>query len=135
MTCHGEKVLLWSGRRRRELPKDKNIFQRMRDFIGGPATPKSRYVPFYVLSMRCNELLSGQVDTQNELSETNEDDYPLYTRKVLATSGKNRCFSQVEVELWFDHNKKVTKYKIQGGRWLNANEYAQEMARSNEQYR
>jgi hypothetical protein len=110
-----------------------NFFQRILNFFSGRATPKSRYLSFYVLSTRCNEPLMGQVDTQNELSQTDEGEYPLYARKVLATSGKNRCFSQVEVELWFNQNKQIAKHEVQGGRWLDADEYLAEVARSNEQ--
>ena len=110
-----------------------NFFQRILNLFSGRATPKSRYLSFYVLSKRCNEPLMGQVDTQNELSQTDEGDYPLYPRKVLATSGKNRCFSQVEVELWFDSNKQIAKHEVQGGRWLDADEYLAEVASRNEQ--
>ncbi|RIK38423.1 MAG: hypothetical protein DCC55_21235 [Chloroflexi bacterium] len=86
----------------------------------------------YLLSRRCNEPIAGQVDLLNELSLTEEgSDHAYYSRKVFSTSGRNRCFDQVEVELWFDQNKNVVEHQVQGGRWLDQAEYEQELARFN----
>jgi hypothetical protein len=108
-----------------------NLLKRLTDLFTGKSTPNQRYLTVYVLSQRCNEPLAGQVDLLNELSQTDEGDHPLYARKVLSTSGRNRCFGQVEIELWFDRNKRVAQHEVQGGRWLEAAEYEQEVARFN----
>jgi hypothetical protein len=52
-----------------------------------------------------------------------------YVRKVLHTSGASRCFGQVEVQVWLDGKKQITRHEVQGGRWLTAEEYAAEMGR------
>lgn len=108
------------------------FFQRLADLFrgGGGPSQSDRYVSFYVLSRRCNEPLAGQVDLFNELSIA-EAEYDFYARKVLHTSGHKRCFDQVEVELWFDAKKKLAHHEVHGGRWLNAGEYAAELARFN----
>lgn len=67
----------------------------------------------------------------NSLSREEDSDAQFYTRKVLQGSGQNRCFTQVEVELWFDRNKKVIRHEVSGGRWLTADEYETELARFN----
>lgn len=101
-----------------------NIFKRIANFFqGGGTTRNNRYFPIYVLSRRCREPLVGQIDLLNELSLTEEDDDTLYTRKVLHTSGRTRCFDQVEVLLWFDKNKQLLRQEVWGGTWLEAEEY------------
>jgi hypothetical protein len=99
----------------------------MAAFTGKAPSGSDRYLPIYVLDHRCREAISGQVDMLNELSLAEEGGY--YVRKVLHTSGKSRCFGQVEVELWLDGKKHVTRHEVQGGRWLTAEEYAAEIER------
>ena len=101
-----------------------NIFQRIANFFrGGGAAGDNRYFPIRVLSRRCREPLTGQVDLLNELSLTEEDDGEFYTRKVLHTTGRTRCFDQVEVLLWFDKNKQLLRNEVWGGEWLDAEAY------------
>ena len=105
-----------------------NLFQRIAQlFSGGGTTASNRFFPIYVLSRRCNEPIAGQLDLLNELSLDEDDNY--YGRKVLHTSGEHRCFDQVEVLLWFDRSKQLLRQEVQGGRWLEAEEYEQELAR------
>ena len=96
-------------------------------FTGKAPSGSDRYLPLYVIDHRCHEPISGQVDMLNELSLAEEGGY--YVRKVLHTSGKSRCFGQVEVQLWLDSKKQITRHEVQGGRWLTAEEYAAEIER------
>lgn len=90
----------------------------------------NRLLNVYALSKRCNEPVAGQVDLFNELSRTEDDsDSTFYTRKVLHTSGEKRCFDQVEVHLWFDRSKRVARYEVDGGRWLEEDEFEAELVR------
>lgn len=107
-----------------------NFLKRLANLFSGSSTATQRHYTVYVLSHRCNEPVAGQVDLLNELSQTDEGD-GYYVRKVYSTSGRQRCFGQVEVELWFDRNKQLTQHEVQGGRWLEAAEYEQELARFN----
>jgi len=101
-----------------------NIFKRIANFFqGGGGASNNRYFPIHVLSRRCREPLAGQVDLLNELSLTEEDDSTYYTRKVLHTSGRTRCFDQVEVLLWFDKSKQLLRQEVWGGEWLEAEAY------------
>ena len=102
------------------------FFKRWMNALSGTApTGNDRYLPIYVYSNRCREVVVGQVDFLNELSLADEGGY--YVRKVLHTSGKSRCFGQVEVELWLDSKKKLQRTEVQGGRWLTADEYHAEL--------
>ena len=102
-------------------------------FSGGGGKPSAdkRYLTIYVLSRRCNEPVSGQVDLLNELSRSDDSEYAWYSRKVLHTTGERRCFSQVEISLFFNQDKQIIKHEVEGGRWLTAEEYTTEMARFN----
>ena len=108
-----------------------NIFQKLVNLFTPGQRPQSRHLSIYLLSRRCNEPLMGQVDMMNELSQTEDGEYSYFVRKVLHTSGRNRCFDQVEVQLWFDGNRNLASHEEFGGRWLTAEEYEQELARFN----
>lgn len=104
------------------------FFSKLRAaFTGKAPAGNDRYLALYVLDHRCHEPICGQVDLLNELSLAEEGGY--YVRKVLHTAGKHRCFSQVEVQLWFDGKKQIARHEVQGGRWLTAAEYAAEVER------
>ncbi len=100
-------------------------------FTGGSSTGNRRTFTIYVLSRRCNEPLSANVDLLNALSQSEESDATYYTRKVIQSSGANRCFSQVEVELWFDSSRNLARHAVHGGSWLTEAEYAAEVERFN----
>lgn len=110
-----------------------SFFKRLINlFTGsGGGADGGRMLPIYVLNHRCKEPVAGIVDRHNELSIIEDGDYRYYVRKVLHTSGRDRCFGEVEVQLWFDGNRQLKEHEVQGGRWLNAEEYEQELARFN----
>ena len=109
-----------------------SLFQRIANLFRGGGGSDSRFLPLYVLSHRCNEPIAGQLDLLNELSlAEDEEDAAYYGRKVLHTTGERRCFDQVEVLLWFNSNKQLLRQEVIGGRWLEATEYEQELARFN----
>ena len=100
-------------------------------FTGGGSVSNRRMLTIYVLSRRCNEPLSTDVDLLNTLSQAEEADATYYTRKVIQSSGANRCFSQVEVELWFDASRNLSRHEVHGGKWLTEDEYNAEVERFN----
>jgi hypothetical protein len=110
-----------------------NLLRRLASLFSGGGAPRAdkRYLTIYVLSRRCNEPISGQVDLLNELSRAEEGNYAYYTRKVLHTTGEHRCFSQVEIQLYFNQDKQVVEHEVEGGRWLTSEEYSIELARFN----
>lgn len=107
-----------------------SFFQKIANLFSGKPSSQGRNLTVYVLSRRCKEPIAGEVDLYNELSQNEEEGSSGYfTRKVLHTSGERRCFDQVEVTLWFDVNKKLVEHEVTGGTWLEAEEYAAELAR------
>jgi len=105
------------------------FFDRLANLFSGGAS-KERMLPIYVYSRRCREAVAGTVDRMSELSQPDESDHSFYVRKVLHTSGRNRCFDQVEVQIWFDKNKQVAQHEVQGGDWLTEEEYLKEVEKS-----
>jgi hypothetical protein len=87
-----------------------------------------RYLPVYVFSQRCREPVAGQIDLMNEVSLDDENAGGYYVRKVIHTSGKGRCFGEVEVEAWLDSKKRLVRQEVHGGRWLSADDYEAEVA-------
>jgi hypothetical protein len=106
------------------------FFSKFLSSLQGKApTGSDRYLPIYVLSNRCHEPIVGQIDLMNEVSLDDEAKSGYFTRKVLHTSGKDRCFGQVEVEVWLDEKKRIVRYAVKGGQWLTPDEYRMELDR------
>lgn len=103
-----------------------NFLKRL---FGSNPREDGRFLTLYALSHRCKEPLTGRVDLLNELSLDEEGDATYFTRKVLHTSGQDRCFASVEISLWFDGRKQVVQEEISGGRRLDEAQYAEALAR------
>ena len=108
-----------------------SFLKKLASFFTGGGGGGSRALSIYVFSNRCREPITAEIDLINSLSRDEENDNEYYTRKVLQGSGKNRCFTQVEIEIWFDRNKNVSRHEVSGGRWLTAEEYEEELIRFN----
>ena len=106
-----------------------SFLKKLVSLFSGGGGGDNRALPIYVFSNRCREPIMAEIDLVNSLSRDEESDDKYYTRKVLQGSGKNRCFTQVEVEIWFDRGKKVSHYEVTGGRWLTQEEYQEELIR------
>jgi hypothetical protein len=107
-----------------------SFFKRLLDlFAGGKGGGGENLFPVYVLSHRCQEPIHAQIDLRNSLSQSDDEDRLYFTRKVLQGSGAKRCFTSVEVSLWFDGNRNLVRHEVTGGRWLSPEEYDEELAR------
>ena len=85
-------------------------------FGGTPAKPEKHYYTFQVKCRRCDEIIEGRVDLDNDLS-LNDDGNGYLVRKTLM--GSNRCFQQIQVELIFDSGRQVLEKTITGGEFSN----------------
>ena len=98
-------------------------------FAPGGASPP-RYLDVYILNFRCNEPLATQIDLYNDPSPADEGaEAAFFVRKLLSTSGLQRCFATNEIQIWLDRNRRVVNYEVEGGRWLDQEEYEKEMGR------
>ena len=82
----------------------------------------------YVRCSRCGEKIPVRVDLRNELTaqyEGGEGAY--YVRKGVIGSGETHCFQMIEVELFFDTNRRLVSRYINGGEFITREEfYAEE---------
>jgi hypothetical protein len=87
--------------------------------IFAPPIPASVHYPVEVICSRCGETITGSVNLNNDLSVvygSSEGDVSYFCRKMLL--GEKRCFQQIEIELTFDRNRKLTGRKIKGGKFV-----------------
>ena len=108
-----------------------SFLKKLASLFSGGGGGNNRTLPIYVFSHRCREPIMAEIDLVNTLSRDEENDNEFYTRKLLQGSGQNRCFTQVEVQIWFDRSKRVSRYEVDGGRWLTHEEYEEELIRFN----
>jgi hypothetical protein len=115
------------------------FFDRIRSFFSGQPV-QERYLHVYIYSRRCRDAVAGRIDLMNELSGADVDNASgtldgaeeaagapagavWFVRKVFTTSGRDRCFDNVELRLWLDGNKQVLRHEVDGGMWLERDEY------------
>ena len=78
----------------------------------------------YVRCDRCGEEIPVRVDLRNELtSQYDGGEGALYVRKGVVGSGKSRCFQMIEVELFFDSNRRLVSRYISGGQFISREEF------------
>ncbi|NLE43263.1 MAG: hypothetical protein GX620_00975 [Chloroflexi bacterium] len=81
----------------------------------------------YVRCARCGEAIAIRVDLANELTPTyadeGEGEGAYQARKVALGSGKTRCFQSVEVDLYFDAQRRFVSRYITGGDFITREEY------------
>jgi hypothetical protein len=79
---------------------------------------------FYVQCSYCKEILKGRVDLYNHLSiqyGEGKGGNSYYCRKVMI--GSKRCYRPIEVEFWFDGDRKLADRQIKGGKYVAECEY------------
>ena len=82
-------------------------------FSGTPAKPEKHFYSFNVKCKRCDEIIEGRVDLDNDLSLNDEGDGYIVRKGLL---GSGRCFQQIEVEIKFSSTRAVLEENVQGGK-------------------
>jgi hypothetical protein len=77
----------------------------------------------YLRCNKCQEPLAVRVNLHHDLSV--DYDRPqgqsYFTRKTVV--GKTGCFQRIEIELTFDHKRKLTNREISGGSFMDKDEF------------
>jgi hypothetical protein len=73
---------------------------------------------YYVQPRGCDEVVRVRVHRYNELSERDEGGY--WARKVIRGT---KCTQGVELDLYFDGNRKLTNHEIKGGALVDVAAY------------
>lgn len=103
------------------------FWNRLRRLFAPGRAATNRYLDVYILNFRCNEPLATQIDLYNDPSPAEGTEAAFFVRKLLSTSGLRRCFATNEIQIWLDRNRRVVNYEVEGGRWLDPEEYAKEI--------
>ncbi|HUI87677.1 MAG TPA: hypothetical protein VLX61_03015 [Anaerolineales bacterium] len=90
----------------------KKFFSRV------PTAQRKRYYIFEVKCNRCGEIVEGRLDLQNDLSVEYEGDNASYFGRKVLMGSSGQCFQQIEVELKFDVDKKVSEKRVAGGQFV-----------------
>ena len=73
---------------------------------------------YYIKGKKCGAITRLRIDMRNDLSLNDDENY--YVRKVVVD---NQCYGQVEVELWFDSNRREINRQITGGELVSKEEW------------
>ena len=108
-----------------------SILDTLKSFFQPSSSASQRFLSVYILNFRCNEPISAQIDLYNDLSPAEEGrkDVTFFVRKVLSTSGTQRCYDSSEVQIWLDGRRRVVEYEVTGGKWLEAEAFDVESAK------
>ena len=74
---------------------------------------------------RCGEVISAALDLRNDMSaeyDENTGATTFVSRKVLM--GRQRCFQQIEVTLYFDSQHRPTSREVVGGKFVEPEDSA-----------
>ena len=84
---------------------------------GGPPTRNVQTVT--VKCNRCGEVISAALDLRNDMSAEYDEKSgatSFISRKTLM--GRQRCFQQIEVTLFFDGKHRLTSKEVVGGKFV-----------------
>lgn len=103
-----------------------SFLKKIASFLqGGAETGEERDVHWeYVRCSRCGEKIPVRVNLRNELTaqyEGGEGAY--YARKGVVGTGKTRCFQMIEVDLYFDSQRRPLSRYITGGEFLTKEDF------------
>lgn len=95
-----------------------NFFKRL--FSGGvPRGSDNDGLYLYIKPDRCDEVIRLRVNLMNDLS-FNDDSTGLLARKVVRGT---KCFTPVELDLYFNLQRKMTEHTIKGGALVTVEEW------------
>jgi len=73
----------------------------------------------YVRCSRCGEKIAVRVNLSSELTpQYGEGEGAYHVRKGVLGSGETRCFQTIEVDLYFDQDKRLISRYITGGEFI-----------------
>lgn len=94
-----------------------NFLKNLFGGAGQASNDEGLYV--YVRPKMCKEILRLRIDMRNNLSRLDNDE-GFYLRKLASGA---RCPFQVEVEFFFDNNKRMVRKEITNGEFVTEADY------------
>jgi hypothetical protein len=97
-----------------------SFFQRLGNLFKPQGSPPARKVQTVTVQCnRCGEVITAALDLRNDMSaeyDENTGATTFVTRKLLM--GRQRCFQQIEVTLFFDGKQRLTSKEVHGGKFV-----------------
>ena len=97
-----------------------SFLQRLGRLLTAPgAAPVRKVQAITVQCNRCGEVITAALDLRNDMSAEYDEQTgatTFVTRKVLM--GRQRCFQQIEVTLFFDGKHRLTSKQVTGGKFV-----------------
>lgn len=104
-----------------------NLLGKIIDRIRAAGEEDSSAYWLYVKCDQCGEKLRTRVNLNNDLSihySETAGSNTYFCRKAII--GSERCFSPIEIELTFDHQRSLVDKQIQGGQFISEAEFHSE---------
>jgi len=101
------------------------IISKLKGLFQPPNKDRNHW--FYVRCNVCKEILKGRIDLYNNLSlhaDEGSDKGAYYCRKVMI--GSKGCYRPIEVEYFFDVDRKVVDQRITGGEFATEQDYQEQ---------
>jgi hypothetical protein len=93
-------------------------------FLGGEGGDSGDVHWEYVRCSRCGEKIAVRVDLRNELTpQWDEGEGAYYTHKGVVGSGETRCFQMIELDLYFNADRRLLSRYVSGGEFITRDEY------------
>ena len=92
----------------------------LRRIFSGSGGRVERGLVLYVQPRACKEVIRVRIDTHNDLSEADEGGY--YVRK-LARGSDYKCMREVEIEVYFNNNRHLSRVVVTGGTQMDEAAY------------
>ena len=105
------------------------FMKKLADLFGGKS--EGNIHREYVRCARCKEKLTVRVNLNGELTpQYGEGEGAYYVRKGVLGSGETRCFQMIEMESYFDYDKRLVSRYITGGEFITDDEFYADAAES-----
>ncbi len=86
---------------------------------GGSRSGDANGVYFYVRPTNCDEVVRVRIDRNNDLSLADDNKSYVVHKLVRGT----KCFQSVEVDLYFDSNRRLVNSELQHGAMVTEDDY------------
>jgi hypothetical protein len=100
-----------------------SLFKKISEYFSTPSMVDEAGFWVYVRCNKCHEPIKSRVNLHHDLSV--DYDGPkgqsYFSRKTIV--GSSGCFQRIEIELTFNHKRKLANREISGGTFIEKEEY------------
>ena len=100
-----------------------SLFKKITEYFSSPSIVDDAGYWVYVRCNKCHEPLKSRVNLHHDLSVDYDgpQGQSYFTHKTIVW--KSGCFQRIEIELTFNHKRKLINREISGGRFIDKDEF------------